>query len=357
MSDIQNLDGKMVKPLTLLSKTNEIIDVVNEGINSSYSEQNPLLTSNNGVCSWVITHNLNTEDVGCTVYEGEQEVFVNTVITSENVVTVTINSNSNISAETYSVLVVAKGGVNSSETVRIDIDTELSTTSENPVQNKVITAAIQDVETRNGGYTVTSPALIQSNGTLTWVITHNLNTTNLLVTLYNSSGNEMVKNVNITSANSVTLTFSSNTNASAGDYRAVIFTTKVITVDSELFNNRANVDLNNISNAGKVNFANISLPSNTYETVVTGASGTEYIAPADGWYFIRLSTPQSAGGWSTIRWEDGRDLIMNANAYSNIPWLIPVTKGTKITVLYASGLSISLFRFYYAIGSESEYTP
>lgn len=43
MADIENLDRKAIKPLTLLSKTNEIIDVINEGINSSYSEKKPYI--------------------------------------------------------------------------------------------------------------------------------------------------------------------------------------------------------------------------------------------------------------------------------------------------------------------------
>ena len=143
MSDIQNLSSKAIKPLTLLSKTNEIIDVVNEGINSSYSEKNPLLTVNNGICSWVINHNLNTEEVSCTVYEGDNEVVVNTEITSENTVTVSINSVSNITAETYSVLIVSKGGVENTHN-NIQIDNSLSSTSENPVQNKVIYNALEN---------------------------------------------------------------------------------------------------------------------------------------------------------------------------------------------------------------------
>lgn len=142
MPDIQNLSSKTVKPLTLLNKTNEIVDVINEGLNSSYTETNPTLTSTEGICVWTVTHNLNTEEVSCTVYEGDDEVFAKVEITSENVITITINSNSNIVADTYSVLILAKGGVSGSVNENITVDSELSATSTNPVQNNIITAAI-----------------------------------------------------------------------------------------------------------------------------------------------------------------------------------------------------------------------
>ena len=144
MSDIQNLSSKTVKPLTLLNKTNEIIDTVNEQLNTSYTETNPALTSIEGVCTWVITHNLDTEEVSCTVYEGDDEVFAKVEITSENVVTVTINSSVNISKDIYSVLILAKGGLDNSSSSSITVDTELSSTSTNPIQNKVITTALND---------------------------------------------------------------------------------------------------------------------------------------------------------------------------------------------------------------------
>lgn len=142
MPDIQNLNRNVVKPLTLLNKTNEIIDAVNEQLNTSYSENNPILTSVEGICTWTINHGLETEEVSCTVYEGDDEVSAKVNITSENVVTVTINSSSNIPADTYSVLILAKGGLISSES-SITVDSELSSSSTNPIQNRVITNYVQ----------------------------------------------------------------------------------------------------------------------------------------------------------------------------------------------------------------------
>ena len=131
----------IVYPLQHLDKTNEIIDVVNAQLNTSYSEQNPALTPVEGVATWTVTHNLGTEDVSCTVYQGDSEVLADITVTSANVVTIKMNSSSNIVAETYSVLVLAKGGLTGSGS-SITVDSSLSTTSENPVQNKVITTVL-----------------------------------------------------------------------------------------------------------------------------------------------------------------------------------------------------------------------
>ena len=114
MADIQNLSPKAVKPIELLSKTNEVIDAINEGLNSSYTELNPLLTSVEGICTWTVTHNLDTENVSCSLYDGDILVLSAIETVSENAVTVTINSASNIPAETYRIVVIAEGSVSSS---------------------------------------------------------------------------------------------------------------------------------------------------------------------------------------------------------------------------------------------------
>ena len=146
MADIQNLSPKAVKPIELLSKTNEVIDAINESINSSYSEKNPALTVVEGVCTWTVTHNLNTEEVSVSVYENDEEIFVKNTITSENVVTITINSSSNISAETYSVLVLAKGGVASTN------NTSPATNSGTDIQTYYIQGLICNDNRYDNGY-------------------------------------------------------------------------------------------------------------------------------------------------------------------------------------------------------------
>lgn len=73
----------------------------------SYSEQNPALTASGGVCTWTVTHNLGNANVGVFVYEVStgEKVLYDYAITSANAVNVKILSNSNISADTYKIVV------------------------------------------------------------------------------------------------------------------------------------------------------------------------------------------------------------------------------------------------------------
>ena len=74
----------------------------------SYSAQNGALTQSGGVCTWTVTHNLNNSNVNVSVYEVStgDKVMYDTTITSANVVTIKILSASNISADTYKVVVL-----------------------------------------------------------------------------------------------------------------------------------------------------------------------------------------------------------------------------------------------------------
>ena len=79
-----------------------------------------------------------------------------------------------------------------------------------------------DDDTIGGAYTATCPAITISSGEATWSITHNLGTQNVIVTLYDSSGKEIIKNVTVTSANVISVKFKSSSNVTAGSYKIVI---------------------------------------------------------------------------------------------------------------------------------------
>lgn len=71
------------------------------------------------------------------------------------------------------------------------------------------------------GYQASCTALAQSAGICSWTVTHNLNSENVVTTLYNGN-NKVSHNVNIVSQNVLTISFLSATNVSAGDYKIVI---------------------------------------------------------------------------------------------------------------------------------------
>ena len=73
----------------------------------SYSAQNTALTVTGGVATWSVTHNLNNSNVSINVYEVStgDKVMYDSSITNANSVTIKILSASNISANTYKVVV------------------------------------------------------------------------------------------------------------------------------------------------------------------------------------------------------------------------------------------------------------
>lgn len=72
-------------------------------------------------------------------------------------------------------------------------------------------------------YNATNPALTVTSGLCTWTVTHNLNNSNVSVSVYEvSSGEKVMYDCAITSANVVTIKILSAANIAAGTYKVVI---------------------------------------------------------------------------------------------------------------------------------------
>lgn len=73
-----------------------------------YEVSNPALTATSGVCTWTVTHNIGRLNVIASVIKvsSGDEVYCAITKTSNNVLTIKINSSANISAGTYSVVVI-----------------------------------------------------------------------------------------------------------------------------------------------------------------------------------------------------------------------------------------------------------
>lgn len=203
-------------------------------------------------------------------------------------------------------------------------------------------------------YTATCPAITISDGIATWTITHNLSTQNIVTSLYNSSGNEVEKDVLITSNNTISVAWKSSANVSAGDFKIVVLASGG-TVSG------ADTNLSNITNTGKSVIAHDALPSATYNDLTFGASGTQYTAPADGWFFFFGQNSGSNECYIVlINITKGyRTQSQQLNGFGSPNLYMPVNKGDVIEINYGSvGLNTSSgyqsFRFYYANGSSWE---
>lgn len=124
-------------------------------------------------------------------------------------------------------------------------------------------------------------------------------------------------------------------------------TTNIGSIVTDL-NGKADVDLTNLSNTGNIAMAKASMPSTTYIDLTLGASGTFYTAPADGYVYFSTTT----GGYVNV----GVEGLPHVTNGSNGQWLhvqVPVAKGQSYNISYSFN-SVQFFRFYYAVGSESE---
>lgn len=126
-------------------------------------------------------------------------------------------------------------------------------------------------------------------------------------------------------------------------------------LNASLFNAKADIDASNFDATGKSTIANLGMPSDTFDSLTLGASGTEYTAPANGWvqivknagsdfYYVSLESRNAAN--------TGRRVYDFRAEYSSSPCTpcIPVRKGQKFIVRYNATGTTTSFRFYYAQG-------
>lgn len=129
-------------------------------------------------------------------------------------------------------------------------------------------------------------------------------------------------------------------------------------LNAELFNSKLDIDCNNTSATGKDFMSSMGMPSGKYIDLTLGASGTEYIAPANGWYVALLTCNLTQGG---MRFQNiskngfCSPLVRNAFTGGWFATNIPCQKGDVVGFYYDNVVlasSDNYFRFYYTEGAE-----
>lgn len=124
-------------------------------------------------------------------------------------------------------------------------------------------------------------------------------------------------------------------------------------------NGKVDTDLTNATNSAKVMMSGMAMPSDTYIDLTLGSAKTTYTAPANGWFVIR-KVATAAGqflymgniptsGHTTICWS--RRAVNEQDIFEGF---LPVKKNDVVQIDYSLGGSTDIFRFTYAVGSESE---
>lgn len=116
----------------------------------------------------------------------------------------------------------------------------------------------------------------------------------------------------------------------------------------------ADTNLSNLTNTGKTQAAHLAMPSTVSEDIAVGASGTKYLAPADGYFTFRgLAT--GSGNYAYIGDANFKRVGFQGNNWPGgwIIFTVPVLKNDEIVINYILGEDVSL-SFIYAEGSKSE---
>lgn len=118
----------------------------------------------------------------------------------------------------------------------------------------------------------------------------------------------------------------------------------------------ADTSLSNITNAGKIQIAALSAPSDTYDDLTLGVSGATYTMPADGFLTLWMSMLGAYSNMAILNASTGRSQFQYAAGTIDLAITMEVHKGEVMTVYYgaASGANKNYFRFFYAKGNESE---
>lgn len=120
-------------------------------------------------------------------------------------------------------------------------------------------------------------------------------------------------------------------------------------------NGKADVDLTNVNDSGTSTGAGWAMPSDTYDNLTLGASGAEYTAPANGYFTIEKEADSAGQYVFLINSTNGLQIESSATSTGNhLRLSLPAKKGATVQVNYNASGTLVMFRFIYAVGSESE---
>lgn len=127
--------------------------------------------------------------------------------------------------------------------------------------------------------------------------------------------------------------------------------TKVSQLENDLGYTTGAVDASNL--ATKEFAHDAPFPTTRYQDLTLGETGTDYIALANGWFYIDI-IPGVTGAHTTLNNTTTGIIItnwtINVGDYARV--LAPCRKGDTVRVTYKAKKTLNKFRFYYAEGAE-----
>ena len=97
--------------------------------------------------------------------------------------------------------------------------------------------------------------------------------------------------------------------------------------------------------------AHQAMPSDRYTNLTLGSSGTNYTAPADGWFFLNKAA-SAASQYISFNISTLQCVCYATAGGQNLLLYIPVSKGKSVGCWYSAGGTTGTFRFVYANGAK-----
>ncbi len=129
---------------------------------------------------------------------------------------------------------------------------------------------------------------------------------------------------------------------------------KATTLNGYGITDGADISASNFNTSGKNFLATLSFPVNNYVNLTFGASGTNYMAPSDGYIYLQMVNNGSGPVFAQII-NSGVNISMQNqlySAYGTITLFIPLFKYNNFVINYSNDVICQVFRFIYAKGAQ-----
>lgn len=124
------------------------------------------------------------------------------------------------------------------------------------------------------------------------------------------------------------------------------------------FSGYANVDASNFTDSGTTFLSGLGMPSNRYETLTVGASGSTYTAPANGYLFVQAMC-NTNNYFNILNTSNNQQTLFYGVASNSVTRLWqPFYAGTEFKIEYSTTTArVNIFRFIYTEGTPTPPQP
>lgn len=116
----------------------------------------------------------------------------------------------------------------------------------------------------------------------------------------------------------------------------------------------ANISASNFNSAGENFLAKLGFPSSRYIDLTFGASGTNYIAPSDGYIYLQTTNNSNSPVFAQLSNSNTGITSQNqlSSSFGTLTLLIYVFRSDSFVLNYSNNINCQVFKFIYAQGVQ-----